>query len=162
MIYKILRLTGIEIFCMPNLDNLNLISNISTGKNDIWNFSVRVNDGLAWSDWFHSDNILIENTPPVISSTTSTENFTTADNISISWNQYDADGDFESNSEIIWFVNGIYISDYDDLLTIPSSLTERNQIWQYQIIPNDGRFWSDLLLPLRLLLLMLSLNLLYL
>ena len=95
---------------MANLDNLNLISNISTGKNDIWNFSVRVNDGLAWSDWFHSDNILIENTPPVvISSTTSTENFTTADNISISWNQYDADGDFESNSEIIWFVNGIYI-----------------------------------------------------
>ena len=126
-------------FYMPNLDNLNLISNISTGKNDIWNFSVRVNDGLAWSDWFHSDNILIENTPPVvISSTTSTENFTSADNISISWNQYDADGDFESNSEIIWFVNGIYISDYDDLLTIPSSLTERNQIWQYQIIPNDG------------------------
>ena len=52
-----LRLTGIEIFCMPNLDNLNfLISNISTGLQMIFvNFNVRVNDGLAWSDWFHSD-----------------------------------------------------------------------------------------------------------
>ena len=130
---------------MPNLDNLNLISNISTEKNDIWNFSVRVNDGLAWSEWFHSDSIFIENTPPVvISSTTSTENFTTADNISISWNQYDADGDFESDSKIIWFVNGILISDYDDLLTIPSSLTERNQIWQYQIIPGDGEDFGEI------------------
>ena len=132
-------------FYMSNLDNLNLISNISTVKNDIWNFSARVNDGLAWSEWFHSDSILIENTPPVvISSTTSTENFTTADNISISWNQYDADGDFESNSKIIWFVNGISISDYDDLSIIPSSLTERNQIWQYQIIPNDGEDFGEI------------------
>tara|TARA_B100001113_G_scaffold69068_1_gene53442 strand:+ start:4879 stop:7548 length:2670 start_codon:yes stop_codon:yes gene_type:complete len=132
-------------FYMPNLDNLNLISNISTAKNDIWNFSARVNDGLAWSEWFHSDSILIENTPPVvISSTTSTENFTTADNISISWNQYDADGDFESNSKIIWFVNGISISDYDDLSTIPSFLTERDQIWQYQIIPNDGEDFGEI------------------
>ena len=130
---------------MPNLDNLNLISNSSTGKNDIWNFSVRVNDGLAWSEWFHSNNIIIENTPPVvISSITSTENFTTADNISISWDQYDADGDFESNSRIIWFVNGILISDYDDLLTIPSSSTERNQIWQYQIMPNDGEDFGEI------------------
>ena len=130
---------------MPNLDNLNLISNSSTVKNDIWNFSVRVNDGLAWSEWFHSNNIIIENTPPVvISSITSTENFTTADNISISWDQYDADGDFESNSRIIWFVNGILISDYDDLLTIPSSSTERNQIWQYQIMPNDGEDFGEI------------------
>jgi len=132
-------------FYMPNFDDLNSISNSSTEKNEIWNFSVRVSDGLAWSEWFHSNNIIIENTPPVvISSSTSTENFTTADNISISWNQYDADGDSESNSKIIWFVDGISISDYDDLLTISSSLTERNQIWQYQIIPNDGEDFGDI------------------
>ena len=100
---------------------------------------------MAWSEWFHSNNIIIENTPPVvISSSTSTENFTTADNISISWNQYDADGDSESNSKIIWFVDGISISDYDDLLTISSSLTERNQIWKYQIIPNDGEDFGEI------------------
>jgi hypothetical protein len=132
-------------FYMPNFDHMYLISNSSTEKNDIWNFSIRVNDGMAWSEWFHSYDIIIQNTPPVvISSITSNLEYTTSDNISISWVQYDLDGDFESNSKIKWFVDGIYISNYDNLSTIPYSSTERNQIWQYQIIPSDGEGFGNI------------------
>ncbi len=130
---------------MPDLDNLHIISNSSTEKNEVWNFSIRVSDGLAWSDWFHSANIIIDNTPPVvISSIISSEYITTTDNISISWQQYDEDGDSEANSQIKWFIDGIWVPDYDNLVTIPSSLTSRNQIWNFQITPNDGEDFGEI------------------
>ena len=111
-----------------------------TSKGETWYSQVRVFDGLVWSEWFETGSGLIGNTPPVVTSITMLPEgpLTTSTDLSVVWEQTDIDGDQESGSQIRWWVDGEWARDYDDMTTIPASLTVRDQHWSVQVIPGDG------------------------
>ncbi|MFL2498726.1 MAG: hypothetical protein ACJ0HF_02850, partial [Candidatus Thalassarchaeum sp.] len=112
----------------------------ATSKDQEWVAEVRVSDGLMWSDWVTTDPVLILNTPPVVTSISMLPEgdlYTTA-NLTVVWEQTDIDGDSESGSQIRWWVNGNWIQDYNDMITVPNSETVRDQHWAVQVIPGDG------------------------
>jgi len=111
-----------------------------TSKGETWYSKVRVFDGLVWSEWFETGSVLIGNTPPVVTSITMLPDgpLTTSTELSVVWEQTDIDGDQESGSQIRWWVDGEWVRDYDDMTSIPSSLTIRDQHWSVQVLPGDG------------------------
>ena len=111
-----------------------------TSKGETWYSQVRVFDGLVWSEWFETGSILIGNTPPVVTSITMFPEgpLTTSADLSVVWEQTDIDGDQEAGSQIRWWVDGEWARDYDDMTTIPASLTIRDQHWSVQVLPGDG------------------------
>ena len=112
----------------------------ATSKGQEWIAEARVSDGLMWSDWVPTDSVIIQNSPPVVTSISMLPEgdlYTTA-NLTVVWEQTDIDGDSESGSQIRWWVNGEWVRDYDDMTAVPSSETVRDQHWSVQVIPGDG------------------------
>jgi len=112
----------------------------ATSKGQQWVAEARVSDGLMWSDWVSTDTVSIQNSPPIVTSIAMLPegDLYTSTNLSVVWEQTDIDGDSESGSQIRWWVNGEWIRDYDNMVTVPSSETVRDQHWSVQVIPGDG------------------------
>ena len=111
-----------------------------TSKGETWESHVRVFDGLVWSEWFVTDSVTIVNTPPVVTniSLLPQGKLTTDSDLYVEWEQFDIDGDLEQASQIRWWVDGEWITDYDGLYSIPSSEVDRDEHWSVQVIPGDG------------------------
>jgi hypothetical protein len=60
------------------------------------------------------------------------------DNLQLSYNFYDNDGDVESGTVIRWFKNGVYQRQFDNALIIDSSFLQVNDIWNVDIYPFDN------------------------
>lgn len=63
---------------------------------------------------------------------------TVADNITLDYDYYDADGQDQSGTKIQWFNNNIYQSQYDGLCTLPTSANFVGDSWSAKITPSDG------------------------
>lgn len=111
-----------------------------TSKGETWESHVRVFDGLVWSDWFITPSVDIVNTPPVVTniSLLPEGKLTTDSDLHVVWEQFDIDGDLEQASQIRWWVDGEWITEYDGLNSIPSSEVDRDEHWSVQVIPGDG------------------------
>ena len=111
-----------------------------TSKGETWESHVRVFDGLVWSDWFVTPAVNIVNTPPVVTniSLLPEGKLTTDSDLYVEWEQFDIDGDSEQASQIRWWVDGEWITEFDGLDSIPSSEVHRDEHWSVQVIPGDG------------------------
>ena len=120
--------------------DLNWVPPEATSKGESWVAEVRVSDGLIWSEWVTTSTVVIQNTPPVVTSISMLPegDLITTMNLTVVWEQNDIDGDAESNSQIRWWVDGEWARDYDDMATVLASETIRDQHWSVQVIPGDG------------------------
>ena len=116
-------------------NDMTIVPPEATSKDQQWVAEVRVFDGLMWSDWITTSAVTIQNTPPVVISITMLPegDLYTSANLTVVWEQSDIDGDLESASQIRWWVNGNWVQDYDDMVTIPSTETVRDQHWSVQV-----------------------------
>ena len=121
-------------------NDLTAVLSESTSKGETWTAKARVSDGLLWSDWVESEDLIILNTPPKVTSIEMLPSgkLTTSMNLSIIWEQSDVDGDSEMNSQIRWWVDGEWVREYDGMTEIPASETVRDQSWSVQVVPGDG------------------------
>jgi len=121
-------------------NDLTAVLSESTSKGETWTAKARVSDGLLWSDWVESEDLIILNTPPRVTSIEMLPSgkLTTSVNLSVIWEQSDADGDSEINSQIRWWVDGEWVREYDGMTEIPASETVRDQSWSVQVVPGDG------------------------
>ncbi|RZP11565.1 MAG: hypothetical protein EVA35_00915 [Candidatus Poseidoniales archaeon] len=121
-------------------NDLNWVPPEATSKGELWVAEVRVSDGLVWSEMVTTNEVLIQNSPPIVTSISMLpeDDLITTMNLTVIWEQSDIDGDAESNSEIRWWVDGEWIRDYDGMTTVPASETIRDQHWSVQVIPGDG------------------------
>ena len=121
-------------------NDLTAVLSESTNKGETWTAKARVSDGLLWSDWVESEDLIILNTPPRVTSIEMLPSgkLTTSVNLSVIWEQSDADGDSEMNSQIRWWVDGEWVREYDGMTEIPASETVRDQSWSVQVVPGDG------------------------
>ncbi len=121
-------------------NDLTAVLSESTSKGETWTAKARVSDGLLWSDWVESEDLIILNTPPRVTSIEMLPSgkLTTSVNLSVIWEQSDVDGDSEMNSQIRWWVDGEWVREYDGMTEIPASETVRDQSWSVQVVPGDG------------------------
>jgi hypothetical protein len=116
-----------------------LIPSSFTEKGQIWFAKVRVNDGTEWSTWANSNQISVQNTPPVTESVSLShaEAYTT-DEVSVQFTMSDIDGDAPSNSEITWWRDGTMKSSLTGFTTLPASSTLKGEVWTVQVKAGDG------------------------
>ena len=109
-----------------------------TSKGDQWGVMVRVSDGINWSGWNTSEQILIQNAHPVIQSidVTSTS-FTSSDNLSIVYTSFDEDGDTISIERVVW-----RSSDGQEVTTtvphISHEMLKKDILWNATLTVTDG------------------------
>jgi hypothetical protein len=127
----------------PNLNASLSVHSSLTSKNQIWNFTIKVFDGLDWSLQYNSSKLLIQNSIPQITDVQITSNTTTIYNLTIDWDFNDADGDNQENYDLKWYINDIYNSSHDDLLEIASIETKKGQDWICSIRIYDGENYSS-------------------
>jgi hypothetical protein len=60
------------------------------------------------------------------------------DNLTLSYDYDDADGDLESGTVVRWFKNGVYQRQFDNSFIVNSSFLQNNDIWNVDVYPSDG------------------------
>jgi hypothetical protein len=124
-------------------DSLTIDSSL-TSKHQVWNFTIRVYDGLNWSLNYNSSTLEIKNSLPEVSSLQLTFNSSTSVNLTASWMFVDLDGDIEVDFKIKWYIDGFYNNTLDNLTMIPFTNTKKGQIWNYSLQVFDGENYSIL------------------
>jgi hypothetical protein len=132
----------------PQFNDNTTVSEDYLVKGDIWHASIRVFDGLDWSDPFLTGSVIVPNTTPEIvgtptlsppSKASSTESLTP----SFETLYQDQDGDALSSWEIWWYRDNGHMEDYDDLQEISGDLTKKGEIWYYKVRVSDGEDFSE-------------------
>ncbi|MHA2278977.1 MAG: hypothetical protein ACXAC2_24625, partial [Candidatus Kariarchaeaceae archaeon] len=124
-------------------DNISTLPSGATTKGENWFYRLQVFDGEEWSIIINSQTITILNSNPIVDSlgfiNSEYQQFIVEDeDIEIEYIISDPDTLDSDQSKIMWFIDGIYQSQYDNLTLISSSELTVGQIWSFQIIPSDG------------------------
>ncbi|MFX0209214.1 MAG: hypothetical protein ACFFDT_24735, partial [Candidatus Hodarchaeota archaeon] len=126
----------------PSLNNSLIVASSFTSKNQIWNYTIQVFDGLNWSIQYNSSKLIIQNTIPQVTNLQFTSNTTTVNNLIIDWNFIDGDGDSQEGYEIKWYTDGSYNDSYYNYTIIPFTETKKGQSWNYSVQVFDGENYS--------------------
>jgi hypothetical protein len=126
--------------------NFTTIENANLTKGEVWNFSTRVYDGTAWSEWSSNSSITIINSPATVANTvmnsTNTNNYTSG-SLQVSWSFSDViDSDTETNNETKWTKDGI-LQNLNNYTTIDSGNLSVVEVWNVSVRVYDGEDWSS-------------------
>jgi hypothetical protein len=127
-----------------DLNQSLVVDHTLTAKNQEWNYSLRVFDGLNWSVQYNSDTVIILNSPPSVQEISITASPTTTINLTATWVFQDPDNDIEADYLIFWYLDGSYNSTFDNLTTIPFTATTKGEVWNYTLQVFDGENYSIL------------------
>ncbi|PWI47618.1 hypothetical protein CEE45_10655 [Candidatus Heimdallarchaeota archaeon B3_Heim] len=138
---------------LPLYANSLFIPSTATTKDEKWDAIIRVHDGTNYSIEL-SITIFITNSIPVLVDVVLWNNNDLSNNSysdgSISISSYDfIDADFDSvdssASFIQWYLNGVYVSLYDNQTSISSSELMKGDYWYavVQILDLGGVIWSN-------------------
>ena len=133
---------------VSELNNATTLPAIATRDGDVWQVRVRANDGEGFSSWVTSEDIVIgtgANTPPVSSNVqiTGIAPYFTTDALSISWDEFDENGDTITQRSVRWSRDGLPHSPADELFTLPSNMTLKGESWIGEVRLFDGTSWSS-------------------
>ncbi|MHA1946204.1 MAG: DUF2341 domain-containing protein [Candidatus Hodarchaeales archaeon] len=131
----------------PSFTNQTIVLASATLKGELWNYTLKVFDGEAYSLLYTSSTTLVVNTlPSVINpSFNKTVSVTEADSLNITYSYEDPDNDTEITSEriVYWYQNSAYQSGKDNQTILYDFETTTGDYWQYQIRVFDGSEWSQ-------------------
>ncbi|MHA2278741.1 MAG: hypothetical protein ACXAC2_23430, partial [Candidatus Kariarchaeaceae archaeon] len=135
--------TGVTWVHQSNWNNQSAINSINLTKGEAWFANLSIFDGETWSLVYQSQIINIINAIPQVDSivftNTKFQHFLVEDEvIRISYAFFDPDVSDNDLSKIMWFINGVYQPQYDNLTLIPASETSVGQVWLFQVLPYDG------------------------
>jgi len=123
----------------PELDNLNPLPAEHTTKGDLWQASVRISDGLAWSESQTGPVITVTNAPPVVvEATLESASFSALHDLHLNLTTEDADGDERSVETVTWYMDGEAQSAGSDALLMEASRLQRGQSWHAVVTVTDG------------------------
>lgn len=131
---------------VSELNNETTLPSVATRDGDVWQVRARAYDGEAFSTWITSDSINVGssgNSPPVATNVQlSVTNPSTTQSITMSWDEADANGDPITQRSTRWIRDGALYSPADELVTLPSSITEKGESWTGEVRLFDGTSWS--------------------
>jgi len=132
---------------ISELNDMETLPSYITRDGDSWMVQARANDSENVSQWLSSLSVSIgsgqNNTAPTASDVLlSPTTIYTIDDFSVTYTYGDVDGDAETASEISWFLNSAPFPFAENSMTIPSTFTEKGQIWFAKVRVKDGTEWS--------------------
>ncbi|MHA2274436.1 MAG: hypothetical protein ACXAC2_01615 [Candidatus Kariarchaeaceae archaeon] len=127
-------------------NNLLILPNTATTKGETWNYRIRVNDGLDYSNWINSTSVTISNSAPTASDIKIINQVPgTNDDLVASWIFSDIDMDTENPNWIInWYKNDILQGALNNSKTVLSGNTTKTDIWYFKLQVYDGSNYSIL------------------
>jgi len=125
-------------------DDLLRAPSDATARKQVWYFTVTPKDGKQFGTLRQSGSVIIGNTPPKVSNLIVSPAYPLRkDDLVVSYDYFDADGDPEGRSEIRWYKNNIWVSKYDGMKRIASKeLTDRD-LWYFTVKPKDDSDFGD-------------------
>jgi hypothetical protein len=136
----------------PTYTDMGTVEGAVLIKGDMWNVSIQVSDGFAFSSWLNG-SITIVNTPPIVVIDSAeifepASGLVTTSSLSALWSTYDADGDAVTDYKITWEnrSGGSFVeqSILENLTEVPAIYTQKDQDWRFKIQIYDGEAWSVL------------------
>ncbi|MHA2305478.1 MAG: hypothetical protein ACXACU_08800 [Candidatus Hodarchaeales archaeon] len=131
-----------------DLNDEKIVVNTLTNKTEYWHYTLEVYDGESYSVMYTlSPSVQIVNTAPTATGISLTANPTTTDTLVADYTFDDVnEGEIEpaDSWEIFWYRDNINIPTYNDLKTVPSSATARNEFWHLTLRVYDGENYSIL------------------
>ncbi|MBS3087154.1 DUF2341 domain-containing protein, partial [Candidatus Pacearchaeota archaeon] len=136
----------------------DILNSSNTSKGENWSCSLRVFDGVLWSEWENSSELEILNSLPVVTLIGLADwNSTTNRTQELSWSGFDADGDsliYEVDVHEQWFSGPICDDDRnnDSLIStvyVPTSdwecLYDNGDYYNWSVRATDdsGNIWGD-------------------
>ena len=129
-------------------DNENISISVSDDQltmTPVLNFNGSANVTVTVNDLFLTDEgtFLLTlnslNDPPEVSDAAIDPSVPSlADDLNLSYDYFDVDGDIESGTTIFWFKDDVEQVEFANQLTIPGSATACDEVWNAEIIPMDG------------------------
>ncbi len=108
-------------------------------KTEKWHATVRPNDTWEYGIMQTTTNVTIANSLPVISNLViipaTTQN---GESLAISYSFSDPDGDVAQAPLIVWYLNGVHQTNYDNLATLPAGAVKPGDTWSVVIQGFDG------------------------
>ena len=129
-----------------SFDDLNPLPAQSTQKGQEWMATLRVFDGIAWSEIAQSNAISIVNSPPSGSNASlSSPSSSAADDITLVLEMQDSDGDEIIIEAIKWYRNGLLSSQANQEATLNASLLARGDTWHAVVTITDAEDAVDII-----------------
>jgi parallel beta-helix repeat protein len=83
--------------------------------------------------------VYLENDPPTVSNVIIGPSYpSTLDDLTLTYMYSDPEDDPEGATTILWYINGTHNPAYNNLMTISSAFTHKDQTWFCEVIPHDG------------------------
>ena len=127
------------------LDNSTEIGSVVVRAEDRWKASVTPFDGDDFGDIFWTDEITISssNNPPLVNVGIIGNGITnTTENLELSIDATDPDGDPVLFTEIFWYKDGEIVSELNNQEVIDFSRTSKGETWFAEVRVSDGVTWS--------------------
>ncbi|MFX1249710.1 MAG: hypothetical protein ACFFBQ_20125, partial [Promethearchaeota archaeon] len=134
--------TGFQLQSQYN--NLFVIPASATSKDQEWNFTVKVFDGIQWSELNVSTTITIANTNPEVNTAEITTDPQTTDDLVASWMSSDNDSD-SLTFILTWYVNGIENVTFANKTVIEAVNTKKGEEWYFTVQAYDGEGFSSII-----------------
>ncbi|MHA2331172.1 MAG: DUF2341 domain-containing protein [Candidatus Hodarchaeales archaeon] len=116
-----------------------------TEKGQEWHFKIRPKDNETFGDWYGCPvNITVLNSIPIASNLQIIPSDPkTTDGLITKYSYFDEDGDFENDSLIQWYRNGVEQPAYENQTTIPATVTNKGEYWYFTVLAKDGKDYSS-------------------
>ncbi|UCE73572.1 MAG: right-handed parallel beta-helix repeat-containing protein [Methanomassiliicoccales archaeon] len=125
-----------------NLNDSLSVDHSLTWGNEEWYYNITPSDGVDFGPTVQSEIVTIGNTPPYVSNVTiSPLNPDTEDDLTVTYDYNDTDGDSESLDTVIRWLRKSGSIFFDTGLrgkTLPSEYTSKGEVWICEVIPHDG------------------------
>jgi len=109
---------------------------------DSWYFTITPSDGERGMTG--TSDVTVINSRPLVTEVElyPTEPTSTA-TLEVTYEYFDADGDTEQGTMVVWLRNGEHITQLDNRLIVDASLINVGDIWSVKVIPSDGFQFGD-------------------
>ncbi|MHA2334669.1 MAG: hypothetical protein ACXAEU_21760 [Candidatus Hodarchaeales archaeon] len=126
------------------LENKTTVEATNTTKGENWYYTLRVHDGEAYSIYYNSTSVTIQNSEPTATGLNieNAGNIRTTDNLVANWTFNDLDLDNQDGYNISWYKNGILQGDLNDTITVEAGNTTKGENWKFTLQVYDGTVWS--------------------
>jgi parallel beta-helix repeat protein len=115
---------------------------ILTNGNEVWYYIITPSDGEDLGAPLQSDSTTIGNTPPEASNIEiSPLNPDTENDLSVTYDYYDFDGDLESLDTVVKWLRwsgAVFFDTGHRGMTLSSVYTSKGEMWTCEVIPHDG------------------------
>ena len=120
------------------VESSTIVQSSATQRGQIWSAKIRVSDGIDWSVWSSVDVTIMNSAPVIGDLQLAPTNSYTNDSLSFTYAYSDFDDDAMALPTITWYKDSVEQTELSNQNTIPSSLTNKGELWTVLVYGNDG------------------------